>query len=850
MIFPQSLPALGCRHVTIVETVRHDYCAAAPAPEVMLMHLTGNLLQDVRFGFRLIQRSPLLSSAVVMTLALGIGLDTAVFTAVNGMLLRARVEKDPDSFVQLVHSYSGKFEDPWGYTFSATIQDYRAYRAHAHSLDNLAVWTSVHATMGDSPSADLDLLVSCNFFSLYGLERPKLGRLFRDDECSTPGAAPVVVISEEMWRRRFAADPQIIGRVVSLNRRPFTVIGVTPARFPGLLKSGLWIPWTMQPFFGGDDLFRHSSVPWLVVEGRLKPGYSKSAAQAELNVIATQQDRLQPGRKTAVLLTNGSFAQNPAERWNAFWIVLLWMGTVTLVLLMVCTNVTTLLLSRAAARRQEIAIRLSLGAGRTRLVRMLLTESLILAAVAGLISAYLVYQVPSVITRLIPDAPNYPVEPDLTVFAYLAGVTLLAAAFAGIAPVTESWRLDLSSSLKEHEPLLGSGTRKWGMRDLLVVAQVALSTVLLVVTGLVARVQYSMSSSEPGFETRQVLLVPLNVRVPPHTPNSAWSFYRNLDERVRALPGVQSVAYSDRAPFWGDDEGPDSTEEVRLPGQASGAGRRAALNVVSTDYFETLRIPIMRGRPFRLSDITAEKAAPVAVVSEALARTLWPHDDPVGKVIEQGQSEKLQVIGVARDTRSESYGAAADGPVVYRLQDPHSFGGPLLVRFQGDAGAIQHAFAHTTRDLDRESIGVPRTLRSMVDDMVSRFWILIKLVLILGILAVLLAVVGIYGVVAFAVRRRTRELGIRMALGATRHDIIRFILTSGMRPVFSGLLAGLALSLGGSLVLSRVLFGVQSWDPAVYLAVSMLLGTSALAAICGPALRAARSDPMQALRHD
>lgn len=839
---------MGARLVIIGEIPRHDCYADALAPELKLMHFTDNLLQDVRFGFRLIQRSPLLSSAVVLTLALGIGLDTAMFTAVNGVFLRARVEKGPDSFVQLAHQYSGKFEDPWGYTFSASIDDYRAYQSHARSLDNLAVWTSVHATMGDSPSADLNMLVSCNFFSLYGLERPKLGRLFRDDECSTPGSAPVVVISEEMWRRRFAADPQIIGKVISLNRRPFTVVGVTPAHFPGLLKSGLWIPWTMQPFFGGDDLFRHGNVPWLVVEGRLKLGYSKSAAQAELNVIATQQDRLQPGRKTTVLLTNGSFAQNPAQRWNAFWIVLLWMGTVTLVLLMVCTNVTTLLLSRATARRQEIAIRLSLGAARARLVRMLLTESLILATAAGLISAYLAYFVPDIITRLIPDAPNYPVKPDLTVFAYLSGITLLAAALAGIAPVTESWKLDLSSALKGH--VFGSGTRKWRMRDLLVVAQVALSAVLLVVTGLVARVQYSLSSTEPGFETRQVLLVPLNVRVPPYTPDSAWSFYRNLEQRIRALPGVQSVAYSDRAPFWGEDEGPDATEEVRLQGQARGSGRRAALNLVSTAYFDTLRIPIMLGRSFRPSDVTAKKASPVAIVSEALAQTLWPHDDPVGKLIEQGPGEELEVIGVARDTRSESYGATTDAPVVYRLQDPHSFGGPLLIRFQGDPGAIQHSFATTIRDLDRESIGVPRTLRSLVDDMVSRFWILIKLVLVLGILAVLLAVIGIYGVVAFAVSRRTQELGIRMALGATRRDITRFVLTSGMQPVFGGLLAGLVLSFSGSFVLSRVLFGVHAWAPEVYGAVSLVLVASALTAMCGPTIRAAHLDPMHALRRD
>jgi predicted permease len=813
------------------------------------MHLADNLLQDVHFGLRLIKRSPLLSCAIVSILALGIGLDTAVFTAINGMLFRARVEKDPESFIQLVPEYSGKFARQ-GDAWSTSVEDFRAYQNHASSVSNLAAWGMAHATLEDDPNSEVNLLVTCNFFSLYGLEHAKLGRLFLADECSSPGSAPVVVISEEIWRRRFASDPQLVGKSITVNRRLFTVVGVTPARFPGLLKSGLWIPWTMEPLVYGQDFFRDSSTPWLMVEGRLNPGFSKSSAQAELSLIATQQDRVHPGRTTTLHLTNGSFAQHPAERSNAFWIVLLWMGTVTLVLLMVCTNVTTLLLSRASARRQEIAIRLSLGAGRTRLVRMLLTESLILAAMAGVISAYLASRVPGIFATLMPDAPYYPIEPDLTVFAYLAGVTVLAACFAGMAPASESWKLDLSSSLKGHETLLGLGAGKWRMRDLLVVAQVALSVVLLVVTGLVVRVQYSMSSVEPGFETRQVLLVPLNVSVPPYTADSAWFFYRTLEQRVRELPGVQCVSYSDRAPFWGDDEGRDSREEVRLPGQVRGSRRKAAVNVVSTDYFDTLRIPIMRGRAFQSTDITPQKAAPVTIVSQAFARTLWPHDDPLGKIVEWGQSNRLEVVGVAHDTRSESYGAAADGPVFYRLQNPHSFGGPLLVRFRGDPGAVQRALASAIRDIDRDAIGVPRTLRSMVDQMVSRFWILSELVLILGILAVLLAVIGIYGVVAFAVSRRSRELGIRAALGATRSDIIRSVLVSGMRPVFAGLLAGLVLALAGSLVLARVLFGVHPWDPMAYGAISVLLVTSALAATWGPALRAARTNPAAALRHE
>jgi len=463
---------------------------------------------------------------------------------------------------------------------------------------------------------------------------------------------------------------------------------------------------------------------------------------------------------------------------------------------------------------------------------------------------YLAYRVPDIFAKMMPDAPHYPVKPDLTVLAYLAGVTLVAAGFAGLAPAAESWKLDLVSSLKGHETGFGSATGKWRVRDLLVVAQVALSAVLLVVTGTVVRAQYAMRSADPGFETRQVLLVPLNVRVPPYTADSAWSFYRTLELRVRALPGVQSVGYSDRAPFWGDDESPDTREEVRLPGQVHGTGRKVSLNSVSISYFETLRIPVLRGRSFEASDPGTQKPVPVTLISESLAKILWPHDDPIGKFIELAQAGRLEVIGVTRDTRSKSYGAASDGPVLYLLQSPHSFGGPLLVRFQGDAGPIQRAFANVTRDLDRDAIGVPRTLQSIVNEMISRFWIIIKLVLMLGTLAILLAVIGIYGVVAFAVSRRTQEMGIRMALGATRNDILRSLLVSGMRPVVAGLLAGLPLALAASPVLARVLFGAREWDPLVVSAVTALLTAAALAAMLDPALRAARSDPMQALQHD
>lgn len=806
------------------------------------------LLQDVRYGFRSLTRAPLVALAVVLTLALGIGLNTAAFTLINGLVFRARVEKDPASFVQLIPQYSGKWEHEENWLTS--VDDYRAYQAHARSVREFAAWGQFHATIDDDPSSNVSMLVTCNFFSLYGLARAKLGRLFRADECASPGGAPVVVISEEMWRRQFSADPHIIGRIIRLDRQSFTVVGVTPAGFPGLLKSGVWIPWTMQPAVYEKDFFRESSAPWLFVEGRLQPGYTRSAARAELGVIASQQDRLHPARKTKLFLTNGSIYEHPAQRGIMTWVVLFWMGLLTVVLLLTCTNVTTLLLSRAAARRQEIAVRLSLGAARIRLVRMLLTETLILAGLAGALSAYLAYRVPDILVALRQDWPHFPVQPDFTVFAYLGGITLLAACMAGLAPAAESLKVDLANSLKGHGSLLGAS--RWRLRDLLVAGQVATSLVLLAITGLVMRAQYDISVADPGFETRQVLLVPLGVNVPPYTADAAWSFYRTLEQRVRALPGVQSVCYAKKAPFWGDDEGPETTEEVRLPGQAKGTGRRASVDVVSTDFFETLRIPILRGRALERADANSQKPAAVTVVSENFARKLWPHEDPVGKGLEWADGERLEVVGVARDTKSQSYGSI-DGPRFYVLDNPRSFGGPLMVRFSGDAHLVARAVRDSIRKLDPAETGVPRTLRSEIDDMSSRFRIVVDIFLLLGGITIFLAVVGIYGVVAFAVSRRTRELGIRMALGATKADIVRAVLGSGGRPVAAGLLGGSLIAIGGSVGLARVLQGgiaVRLWDPLIYSSVWLLLVGVAMGAMLGPALRAAGADPNRALRQD
>ncbi|HLJ46683.1 MAG TPA: ABC transporter permease [Bryobacteraceae bacterium] len=810
------------------------------------MDVGTSIFQDLRYAFRMLLRSPLIAGAVVLTLALGIGVNTGVFTVVDGMLFRARVGKDPGSFVHFSPQYSG--DSGFGFMSSAvSFEDYTAFRDHTQSIRDLATWSIVRPAIGDDTSSSLAMLVSEGFFNLYGLERPKLGRLFLANEFSRESPAPVVVISEELWRSRFAADPDILGKNIKLNRRPFVVIGVTPARFSGILRGpGIWMPDTMHSlFFQGQDLFRDSTVRWLIVEGRLKPGCTRETAQSELSVIARQQDQLHPGRKTTLYLTNGSSIQEPSLRANLIWIAPVIMGALTLVLLLACTNVTMLLLARASARQREIAIRVSLGAGRGRLLRMLLTESLFLAATAGAISAYVAYRVPDVVQTLLVNAPTYPLKPDLAVFTYLAAITLLAGLISGLTPAAESLKVDISASLKGHTQLFGARNTKHSTRGVLISAQAATSLVLLIGAGLFIRAQYTLFTATPGFEMRQVLLVPMQSGL-------SEAFYRNLEQRVRTIPGVQSVSFTSSPPLFTDESGAD-TEEARLPGQAKKAGVIAGVTTVSAGYFDTMRIPIVLGRAFQASEASANATAPVVIVSEAFAKTFWPGENPVGKSIEGSKNDLLDVIGVARDTQSERFGSV-DGPHFYRLRSYHSAGGPMLVRFAGDAASVERSVKTVVRDMDREMLVTPQTLEALSEILSSRFGVLVKPVAVLGITALLLAIVGIYGVVAFAVAQRTREFGIRMALGASQGRIMLTVLRSGIRPIALGFAGGLTLAFAGSYGLRQAFrgtnFAFNARDPIAYAAVVAILGIVALAAMCGPALRAARSDPMQTLRQD
>ncbi len=799
------------------------------------------LLQDIRYALRAIARWPLLSLAVVAALSIGIGLNASVFAILDGALLRGPVEKDPASFVQAIPSYSGWFQTEKEFS-GFTVKDYDAIRTRAKSLAAVAGFSAGGAvTLGHDTAQSLVTLVTSNFFRVYNWQM-RLGRSFLPEECATPSEAAVVIISESLWQNQHSSDPHIIGKSIQLNGQPFTVVGVASSLGPLLVSSDLWVPYTMQAqFYKGYDGFKqHPDYPWIRIVGRLNPGHSRADAQAELQLIEAQQDRYIPGRKTAVEITNGSLYQDPSLRSNILVFFPLVMGPMILILLVACTNVTMLLLSRAAARRSEVAIRLALGAGRARLLRMLTTEGLIVAAIAGAVSLYLTYRLPGIFwTFLLRRKDFHALGPDWVVFAFLAVATLLAGCIAGLAPGRESLKVDLLTSLKGQE---GATTTRSRTRSFLIVAQMAMSFVLVAAGVLFARMQRSITAANPGFETRDVFLV--SVQAPASaTPGSAAAFYRAVRDRVTEVPGVRSASYTSIAPFFYVPP-----EEVRVPGETKGRGQQAGVLQVSTDYFATLGIPIVRGRAFEDSDASATGAAAVAVVSQTFVENVWHGKDSLGKVVLLPDDTRLLVVGVARNTKGE-YGVP-DGPRLYVPQSPQAFTGALLVRFDGEARSLAPVISKAIQHLDSTQVAMPQTLRSLREDNAEEIRPLTEVILFMSVVALALALSGIYGVVAFSMSQRTREFGIRIVLGATKESIVRSVLASGLRQISIGLAAGVLLALPTAFFFRRVAGMAGVFDWSTYAISALLLTVAALCAYYVPARRAMRVEPIVALRYE
>ena len=800
--------------------------------------LLDTLLEDVRFGCRLIRRNPLFAAIVVLTLTVGIGINATVFTVLNAVALRPQVSANPASFVRITPV------SRWhGTPRSVSFEEYGSLRDESRTVRPLAAIAYIPAAVGDDINERAGLAVSCNFFAVEGLARPVLGRLLGREDCAVPGQMPVAVISQSLWQNHFASDRNAIGRLIWINNRPAVLVGVIPdatSRWVEGQPVEVWLPYTAMPYFDPSrDVFHRDDLLAFGLAGRLSPGCSRADAEAEFAVLERQRDGYYAGLESTARVTDGSRAADweLRARTRDFLMLAFFLATFNLVLVIACANVATLLLSRASARRREIAVRLSLGASRTRLLRMLLTESLLLAAAAGTISVWLVSEAPQRLYRfLAPRGPDFAISPDWRTFAYIGAVVLGTGILAGLAPALESLKVDLGAALKGQSGVLGGGSR---LRGLLVSAQVALSMVLLVEAALFARSEQRVLRADPGYAPGKVVVTAL--RFPENSrAETAKARLERIAGRMRALPGVQSVAFSDGLPL-----GRALTIELPPPSR-NDARQPVDVYTVSPGFFATMAIPILRGRDIR----DGESAA--VVVSQSLARTFWRRGDPIGRVLAL-PSGAAQVVGVTGDVTPVREGGF-DNPAVYRLRPVDARVNVMAVRFEQNAAAGAIAIRAALRESEPDLLVFPFPLQNWIDGITQNLWNVASLIVVLGIVATVLAATGIYGAVSFAVTQRTRDLGIRVALGATRVDIMREIFVSSGKPVAHGLIVGMWLAVPMAAGLREgtrsSAMRIDNSEPLLYCAAALVLAAAAMLAMLGPVRRSASADPLEALRSE
>jgi len=811
------------------------------------------LRQYLLYAFRSARRSPLLSAVAILALSLGIGLNAGVFTLLNAMFLRPPTLHEPASFVQLCPRYSGWFTGA-DQNSSFTTEDFDAIRSRSQTLDQVAAWQQSAALPEHGSTRVNTLEVTCNYFHVLGVDRPLMGRLFAAGDCNRNAAARVAVLSEPYWRSQFSADPQIVGQTIHLNGIPLSVVGIVPADSANFMMGGVILPYTLQTQLDHSrNLLASPDTPWLSIAGRLRAGYTRADAQAELLAILSQQDRAYVmrkisafNRKTSLVLTNGSFIENPGNHDIVIGLMVLILGPLALILLLACTNVTMLFLSRTIVRSGEIAIRLALGVRRRQLAVMLLMDSLLTVCIGGVLSLILAHRVPVVIMNMADRGQSDFVvllRPDWRVFGYLAILVIAATAISALMPIRAAWKLDLLTALKGRE---GAATVRSRTTTTLIVVQIGLSFVLMCAAVFFGRLPGLIKGIDPGFETHHTLAVPLDVNTSATNRAKAVAFYRALEAKILAIPGVESFAYASLQPF---NQFPPS--EMRLPGQTKGSGQPASVDHVSTSFFSTFGIRILRGRVFLPGDVTSPDASTESVVSQGFAERFWPGSDPIGKSLVTGDDRRLTVVGVVADTRSERYGAI-DGPRLYTVRSPTDVGGNLYVRFRGNSKPLEKAIRDAVRVLDSTQVVAPETIWEGLESNAEQAMSLARIVLAMASIALLMAVIGVYGVLSFAVNQRSREFGIKMVLGADRCTIFRSVILRAAKSIAMGLLFGVALAEPAMLLfihlLARSPLPVHSVDVTVFAVSAVLLTAVSLSAMYLPAARAMRTDPMRALR--
>ena len=774
-------------------------------------------IADLSYALRSMRRQKAFTAAAVLTLALGIGVNAGVFTVLNGVLFRDLPAPDAHELVSIQQTVEGgQFTSRTGVGTFSTL-DYRAYRDRAQTLTGVLAYAGAPSTIlgGEAPQRIGGALVSCNYFAVLR-QPPALGRALTAQDCET-GAAPVVVLGHELWTATFAADADIVGRTLELNRQTFTVVGVAAVGTYGgdSLTAGYFAPLSAEPLLRpGPNNSRYESDEhlWLRLIGRRSEA-SAEQVLAELDVIAAQIDLEQPGRSTTLTVDRANQDIVPLGfRGVAIAVASVLMAAFGFILLIACANVANLLLVRGTTRNHEIAVRFSLGASRSRVIRQLLTESLVMSLVGGLLGAVLgVWSLRALVALALPmfGLPSelvLGVGPDFRVLSFAIVLTLGTTLLVGLAPALAVSRPNLQAVIKQDTAGAGSSRRGGRLRGALVGLQVALCMALMIGAGLLLRGLYTTYTVDPGFDYDDVAVVTVDYQEG-YQADIVRLRQRLMDE-VEALPGVDGVAAATLAPL-GTDE--FFQVRVRLPGEGQDSFRLARLNAVTPGFFSLLGIPIVDGRDFTEDEVArGESDARPAIVSETTARNLWGGSDPIGRTLLQDDTT-LRVVGVAADVQATAMG----GVDPYYVYTPASGWQVLLVKSRADLGTIEASIRTLARALDPTLSSLVR-VSPLLDNLA--WWrglsaTVTTLGASLGALALVLASVGIYGVVSYSVTRRYREIGIRMALGATAGNVLGMVLRGTMRPVIVGAAIGLGAAVAMSGILSSVRFGVRPADP-------------------------------------
>jgi predicted permease len=836
--------------------------------------LLSDAWQDLTYARRGLLRQPGFAVAAVLTLALGIGVNTAIFTVVDATLLHRMPVADPD---RLVHVYNGGRGGVFSYPAYASVRD------RNEVLSGLLAWGSIQASVNAGDTVDLveGAIVTGNYFQVLGIDAA-LGRVLQPADDVTPLAHPVVVISHRYWHTRFGAQPGVIGRRVLLNGQPFSVVGVLSPDFPDIRPGAirdLFVPMMMQPVmrppsggYSGDqnpDLL-NDPRSWLTAVGRLKPGVTLEQASAALTTAAAAMATspevlaLPPGRRPPDFMTLAAFGNgNPAMQAQLLPVAALLHTIVGAILLMACANVANLLLSRSTARRREMALRLALGAGRWRLVRQLLTESALLAGLGGLLGVgvgwVLVRSFAAAVSGRLPLSIDLDVNGRVVFFT--AGISMMTGLVFGLLPALRASRPSLVPSLKDGLDT-HARRRRWApvnVRQGLVVFQVTLSLVLLITAGLLVRSLGALEAVRPGFDVERLVSAPLSVNLLRYTRTQGREFYRRVIEDVSRLPGVDSVAMARIAVLGGSRrvlsaqvEGTaGTTGGTRVDGAGAGGTPpgSASGNVVTPGFFRTMGIPFVRGRDFAATD--ADGSPRVMVINDTMARVSFPGQEPIGRRVSITGSNGpwVEIVGIVRDSVYAALNEPPHSVIYLPLSQNHETGMTMYVRTSGEPARLIAPVRQLVQAIE-PNLPLPHVqpLEATVGNVLVLARTAATFLAAFGTLALVLAAVGLYGVLAFSMNERRREFGVRVAMGATKGRVFRLVLREGIWLVTIGVVAGLAIAISAGRLLQTFLFGVSPADAATIAAVVLLLAAVGTLACVIPARRAMAVDPVTVLK--